>query len=216
LRAHTRKILYKEAKAFLPERISKSLSLVDLDKPLDADVNINGPLKGGEPLIYVNWTAKETQLKTPFLDFEQASFTGYFTNEFSKDQPRIDPNSIINIDNFSAEWHGLPLVSGNIRILNLVEPILTCDLVSKFPLKKLNDVIASNFLQLQSGEGAVNVTYKGPIVRNNNTNSLINGTVSFKDGTLLYAPRDVVMKNVSGELVFKNSDVFVNNLNCIV
>jgi hypothetical protein len=71
-------------------------------------------------------------------------------------------------------------------------------------------------VQLQSGDGTVNLTYKGPIIRNNNTNSLINGTVSFSNGTLLYAPRNVSMNNLNGDLVFKNSDVFVQNLRCIV
>ncbi|MBC7886282.1 MAG: hypothetical protein H7Z13_00220 [Ferruginibacter sp.] len=216
LRVHTRNILYSEGKSLMPERISRSLSKVDLDKPLDVDVSINGPLKGGEPLIYVNWTAKKTQLKTPFLDFENASFTGYFTNEFVKGQPRNDPNSIISNGNFSADWRGITLASGKIEILNLIQPVLTADLAAAFPLTKLNDVIGSTVLQLQSGDGSVNLTYKGPIEKNNNTNSLINGTVSFKNGNVLYSPRNVAMKNVNGQLLFKNSDVFVNNLQCVV
>lgn len=216
LRVHTRKLNYKEGKILMPERIAKSLSIVDMDKPLDVDVIIDGPLKGGEPFIYVNWTAKKTQLKTPFLDFDDASFTGYFTNEYAKGRPRHDTNSVIQVNNFSAEWHGLPLVSRNIQILDLVSPILTSELVSNFPLTKLNEVLESSFIQLQTGDGAVNLTYKGPIERNNNTNSLINGTVSFKNGTLLYTARNVEMKNLSGELVFKNSDVNVNDLRCVV
>ncbi|MEO8764405.1 MAG: AsmA-like C-terminal region-containing protein [Ginsengibacter sp.] len=216
LRAHTRNILYSEGKSMVPHRIDSSLSLVDLDKPLDVDVSINGPLNGGEPLIYINWVVKETHLKTPFLDFDNASFTGYFTNEYVKGVPRLDPNSVINNSNFSAEWRGMPVKSGNIEILNLFEPVLTCDLESDFPLTKLNDIAGSNFLQIQSGEGSVNLTYKGPIEKNNNTNSFINGTVSLKNGTVLYAPRDVSMKNVSGQLVFKNSDVLVKNLRCVV
>ncbi|MEO5893324.1 MAG: AsmA-like C-terminal region-containing protein [Ferruginibacter sp.] len=216
LRAHTKNILYNDGKAMLPKRIDSSLSLVSLDKPLDVDVNVNGPLKGGEPLLYVNWKARETQLKTPFLDFDTASFTGYFTNEHVKGLPRDDSNSVISISNFTAGWHGMPVKAANIEILNLIQPILSCDLVSDFSLLKLNDVIQSNFLQLQSGEGSVNLNYRGPIIRNNNTNSFINGTVSFKNGTLLYAPRDVTMTNLSGELEFKNSDVFVQNLRCNV
>ncbi|MEJ7589062.1 MAG: AsmA-like C-terminal region-containing protein, partial [Ferruginibacter sp.] len=216
LRAHVKNMLYNQGKSMMPKRIDSSLSLVALDKPLDVDVNITGPLKGGEPYIYVGWTAKNTGLKTPFLDFATASFEGYFTNESNKALPRSDSNSIINISNFLAEWRGLPIKSGNIEILNLLAPILTTDLAADFALTKLNEVIGSSFLQLQSGNGSVNITYKGPIVRNNNTNSLINGSVSFKEGSLLYAPRDVEMKNVSGELLFKNSDVFVKDLQCDV
>ncbi|MEP7107969.1 MAG: AsmA-like C-terminal region-containing protein [Ferruginibacter sp.] len=216
LRAHTRKLIYNEGKSLMPERIAKSLSKVEPDKPLDVDLSISGPLKGGEPLIYINWTAKETNLRTPFLDFEHASFTGYFTNEYVKGLPRNDSNSIINLHNFTAGWYDMPLVSGNIEILNLEQPILTCDLAAEFPLKKLNDLIGSNVLELQSGNGSVKLTYKGPIEKNDNTNSFINGTVSFKNGTLLYTPRDVEMKNLTGQLIFKNSDVIVKNLQCIV
>ena len=216
LRAHTRKLLYSKGKSLMTESVARSLSMVDLDKPIDADANISGPLKGGEPLIYVNWTAKGTKLKTPFLDFDNASFTGYFTNEVVKGLPRFDPNSIINLTDFSADWHEMRLVSCNIEILNLYQPVLTCDLSADFPLTKLNDLLGSHVLQLTSGDGSVNITYKGPLERNSNTNSLINGSVSFKNGTVLYAPRDVEMKNVNGQMTFKNSDVFVENLQCVV
>lgn len=216
LRAHTRNILYNEAKSLMTERIAKSLSMVELDMPLDVDATLNGPLTSGEPVIYVNWKVKGTLLKTPFLDFENASFGGYFTNEVVPGLPRYDPNSIINLDNFSAEWHGMPVTSKNIEILNLSDPILTCDLSSDFPLEKLNNLINSDLLQLTSGNGSVNIDYKGPIEKNTNTNSLLNGSVSFKNGTVLYASRDVEMKNVTGMLSFKNSDVLVENLQCNV
>lgn len=216
LRAHTRNILYNEGKSLVTEKIANSLSMVELDKPLDVDASLSGPLKSGEPLIFVNWKVKGTQLKTPFLDFENASFGGYFTNEVVKGLQRFDPNSIISLDNFSADWHDMPIVSKNIEILNLSEPVLTCDLSSEFPLEKLNSLINSDVLQLTSGNGYVNIDYKGPLERNSNTNSLINGAVSFKNGTVLYAPRDVEMKNVNGQLAFKNSDVFVENLQCNV
>ncbi|MEO6549571.1 MAG: AsmA-like C-terminal region-containing protein [Ferruginibacter sp.] len=216
LRAHTRNLRYDDGKSMVPERIARSLSLVALSNRLDVDVSIDGPLKGGEPLIYINWAAKKTGLKTPFLDFENASFTGYFTNQHLKTLPRVDANSIIHISDFSANWHELPVKSNNIEILDLEKPQLTSDIVSDFPLTKLNELIGSSFLQLQSGEGSVNLSYKGPIEKNNNTNSFINGTVSFKNGAILYAPRGVVMKDLSGELLFKNSDVLINNLRCMV
>ncbi len=80
--------------------------------------------------------------------------------------------------------------------------MLTCDLQSAFPLTKLNELLGSSSIQLQSGDGSVNLTYKGPIQRNNNTNSFINGAVSFKNGNILYAPRDVELKNVNGRIAF--------------
>ena len=216
LRIHTRQILYSFAKTLLTGKIATALSIVDLDEKLDADANISGPLKGGDPLMYATWIVKKTHLITPFVDFDSASFTGFYTNEVVPGKPRRDPNSKIGISNFSASWNGLPVSSGNIEILNLYEPLLICDLTSNFPLPTLNDIIESNVLQLQSGEGSINLTYKGPFEKNNNTNSFVNGIVLFKNGTVLYEPRNVELKNVNGRLVIKNSDVFVENLQCMV
>ncbi|CAN5520519.1 hypothetical protein BH11BAC3_BH11BAC3_13670 [soil metagenome] len=216
LRAHTAQLAFNTGKTFLPHRLDSVLSIVALDKPVDVDVNLSGPLRGGEPLVLVNFNAKKTKLTTPFFDFDDATFTGYYTNEMVKDSPRLDPNSIIRVSNFSAIWRGLPLTAGSIAIANLEVPILSCDLHAQFPLTKLNGVMESKALKLQSGDGIVNLTYQGPIIRNNNTNSLINGSVQFKNGTLMYTPRNVAMNDVNGQLNFKNSDIEITDLRCEV
>ncbi len=216
LKVHTKKIPFPFAKSLLTEKIATAVSIVDLDKNVDADATISGPLNGGDPLINIIWSIKNTHLKTPFFDFDNASFNGFYTDEVTPGLPRRDPNSKIIISNFSAEWHGLPVTSANIEILNLFQPTLTCDLQSAFPLIKLNELLGSSSIQLQSGDGAMNITYKGPIARNNNTNSFINGMVVFKNGNILYAPRDVELKNMNGRIAFRNSNVFVENLQCNV
>jgi AsmA-like C-terminal region/Protein of unknown function len=216
LNIHTRGIFYDLGKSLLTPKIDSALSIVGIDKKLDADAKILGPLNGGDPLILVTWKVTDSKLTTPMLNFDGASFTGYYTDEVVVGQPRKDPNSKIVINNFSATWNGFPVSSGNIEILNLFKPIMTCDLASSFPLEKVNDLLGSNAIQLQSGEGTIDITYKGPIEKNTSTNSFINGELSFKDGTILYAPRDVEMKNVSGRLIFKNSDVIIQSLQCNV
>ncbi|MEO6583211.1 MAG: AsmA-like C-terminal region-containing protein, partial [Ferruginibacter sp.] len=216
LRLHSRKIKYDFAKAILPAKIAQSLSIVSLDKPLDVDANIYGPLKRGDPFVYATWAVNNTQLLTPFLDFDNASFTGYFTNEVVKGFPRKDPNSKIEIRSFTAGWHDLPIKVGKIEILNLTFPELTCDLSTDFALTKLNELIGSSSLRLLDGQGSVRLNYKGPIEKNNNFNSFLNGEIVFKNGTLLYAPRDVHMKNLTARMVFKNSDVIVEKLQALV
>ncbi|MGZ4049937.1 MAG: hypothetical protein ACXVNN_11275, partial [Bacteroidia bacterium] len=216
LRLHTRQIFYDFGRSLLTAKIDTALSIVRLDKKLDADANIKGPLNGSDPLIVVNWNVKHSQLITPLLNFDDATFVGYFINEVVAGQPRRDPNSKINISNFSATWNGFPVSSNNIEILNLYKPLLICDLTSSFSLRKLNELITSNSIELQSGNGSIDVKYKGPIEKNKNTNSFINGIVSFKNGNVLYTPRNVELKNVNGRLEFKNSDVLIENLQCDV
>jgi AsmA-like C-terminal region len=216
LRLHTRRIMYAFGKSFLAPEIDTALSIVDVDKPLDVDADLSGPLKSGDPLLYVSWATQKAHLITPFLDFDNATFNGYYSDEVVAGLPRKDPNSKIVFNKFSATWLNLPITSDRMVIMNLYQPLMTCDLKSNFPLTTLNDIIGSNSLQLKAGDGSVNITYQGPMEKNNNTNSFVNGVISFKNGLVLYAPRDIELKNVNGHLVFRNSDVFIENLQCIV
>ena len=216
LRMHTKKIPYDFIKSSLPSKLDSALSIVDINSVLDANATITGPLKGGEPKVYVNWLARDVQLNTVFLDFEHASFSGFFNNEVTPGLPRKDPNSMIELTDFTASWHGLPVKSEQITILDLSKPLLSCDLIADFPLTQLNELIGSKTLYLNEGEGSVRLTYIGPLVKNDNTNSFVNGAISFKDAVIEYIPRKVEMKKVNGKLVFKNSDVFVENLQCVV
>ena len=216
MRIHSRGIGYAFAKGLLTEKISTALSIADVDKPLDVSAGISGPLKGGDPFITIDFSAANTHLVTPFVDFDEASFKGFYTNEVVAGLPRKDPNSKILIREFSAKWQGLPVTSSHIEIMNLLVPQLSCDLHSKFTLPAFNDIIGSNAIQLGSGEGSADISYKGPIQKNSNSNSFVNGSIYFKNGTVLYRPRDVELRNVNGRVVFKSSDVFVENLQCEV
>ncbi|MEO6637312.1 MAG: AsmA-like C-terminal region-containing protein [Ginsengibacter sp.] len=216
LNVHTRQISYPFTKSLLTEKIAKAFAIANVDKNIDADAFLNGPLNGGDPLINVYWVIKNAHLQTPFFDFDKASLQGFYTDEVTPGLPRRDPNSKIIIRNFSAEWQGLPVTSSNIEIVNLFQPTLACDLHSAFPLTKLNNIIKTNSIQLRSGEGAINLTYKGPLQRNNNTNSFLNGAIDFKNGTIFYDPRNVSLTEVNGRLAFRSSDIFVENLQCVV
>ncbi len=214
LNIYAPKILYEDLKKLLPTRIATSLSTVSLNKPFSGLAKLKGPLHGGEPYIYAEWKVEHAHMITQFLDFDDASFTGYFNNEVVAGQPRYDPNSVISISNLKAKWRNLRVSSNKIEILNLATPTLTCDLRSAFNLTELNEVIPINAIQLLGGNADVILDYKGPVAKNNNTNSFLNGSLSFKNGTMLYAPRNVELKAVNGTLVFKNSDVFIQNLQC--
>ncbi len=214
LKVKTEGAIYNNVKKLLPSRIDSSLSIVSVSSPIDAEADLYGPLRGGEPYILARWVVKDASLKTNFMDFEHADFTGYYKNEVKAGLPRKDPNSVISISDFKGEWHGLKITSGNIEILDLQKPRLTCDLHSAFPLKDLNELLQTQSLQLTAGDADVLLTYKGPIERNNNTNSFLNGAINIAKGKVLYTPRNVEMTEVNGKLTFKNSNVAIENLHC--
>ncbi len=216
LRLHTKNIEYEKIRAFVPAKIAKSLGIVQLSKALDASASISGPLNAGDPLVIIDWATQNTSLATPFFDFEEASFTGSFTNEVTKGLERNDSNSNIVAHNFEAKWRGLPVKITSLEIRNLDDPVLTTDLHSSFPLKELNNIVQSSSLEMQSGNADIFLQYKGPIERNEKTNSLLNGYINFDDGKIMYNPRNVLLSNVKGKMSFRESDLFVENLQCNV
>jgi hypothetical protein len=216
LRIHVRNAEYEGIKSLLPTRIATSLSMIKLSTQLDADATISGPLKGGEPLVLINWLVNKADMPTPFMDFTEASFSGYYKNEVTPGFVRNDSNSVIVLSEFTAKWQNLPVSANRIEILNLDTPQLICDMHSSFQLSELNEVIATNSLKLTGGAANMRLTYKGPLVNNTSVNSFINGNLDIKDGVILYEPRNVEMKAVNGSIVFSNSDVLVQNLQCNV
>ena len=207
---------YDEVKKLLPERIQKSLSKAWVSAPVDASVDLQGPLNNGEPLINASWKVKNSELKTIFMDFENASFTGKYRNEVVPGLPRKDPNSILTVGDFSGTWHELPVTAKRIEILDLKNPTLTCDLQSSFPLKRMNELMNSSSATLLQGNANVSLRYKGPVERTSETFALLNGFVEFKDAEILYNPRNVTLHNVNGRFTFSNSDLNIENLSAKV
>ena len=216
LKAITKQIQYSLAKEILADKIARALSIADIDKKVDADVTLSGPLRGGDPTIMARWKVEKAQLTTRFLDFSNATFTGYYTNEMQKGLPKKDANSEIVINDFTGEWNGLPVTSKNILIQNLESPLLIADLKSDFPMSTLNDLLGSDVLELKSGTINANLNYRGPVIKNNNTNSFLNGEININDGTILYTPRNSELKYVKGKILFQNSNVNVQNLQTTV
>lgn len=213
LTVNTKKLDVKLGRSFLPEKVALAVSLVSLDKPIDVKAVITGPLTPGEPLVNVDWVSSEKNtVSTPFFTFHNCTFTGGYTNELIPGLPRKDPNSRIRIHNFSGDYEGIPLRSDNIFIDDLVFPMINLDLKSAFSLTILNNVLQNNSLTLSEGNAELNVTYRGPLAKNSNANTFINGTLKIKDGLLLYTPRNIALKNCNGSIVFQNTDVIVKDI----
>ena len=212
IRVASKNIDYTFAKKLLTNKIATALSLVQLGQPVsDVVADISGPLSGGEPLVNIKWTLSETDVQSQFVNLAKCSMRGSFTNEMVPGVDRYDPNSRLHFQHVSGVFEGLPITSENVFIDNLYTPMLRCDVKANFDLAKLNDLLGSNAVTLQQGKGDIDITYDGPLENNSNRNTLINGKLSFSDGSLIYLPRKIEIKNVSGNILFKNTDVLVTD-----
>lgn len=212
-KAATKKIDYNFARSLLTEKNSKALSVVKLGKPIDEiSAEISGPMNGGNPLVHALWKCNKTDIQSSYANFTNSSFNGSYTNELVAGLPRKDSNSRVQLNNFSGLWEGLPIKSQNIYIDNLKVPMVNADIKTDFDLIQLNTLIGSSSFDMHSGKGLLDITYSGPLEQNTNKNTLLNGKLTFSDGVLMYHPRNIELKNLNGNIVFKNSDVFVQDL----
>ena len=216
LKVHTKNIGFEFAKSLLAPAIAKGMSIVTLTSNLDVSASITGPLKGGEQLVNAWWDTKKTNLKNPLLDIDNSTFTGTYTNEVVPGLPRKGPNSGIELRNFTGEWQGLPVKADKIIVTDFTNPLLVCDLKSDFALTRLNTFFTNSSLNLEGGDALISISYKGPIKKNNSDNSFVNGAVVIKNGHINYTPRNIPLKNVNGTIIFQNSDVFVQKIQCLV
>ncbi len=211
LSVNNKRTIYDEVKKILPTRIASSLSKVDIKKEFESAALIKGPLKGGEPLINASWKIKEADMKTIFMDFDNVSCDGSYSNEVTVGLPRKDPNSKILINNFQGIWKGLPVKSSRIEILDLQHPTLTCDLQSSFDVKKLDEMLSSTTIGLNKGTVQARLNYSGPVEYNSETFAKLDGEMVFNNAQVSYKPRNVQLNNINGKISFKNTNVFIQD-----
>lgn len=210
LKVSSKSVNYEEAKTLLTPKIQASLSLVKIEKPVnEVSADISGSLKGGDPLVNIKWKVKNNHIVSPFASFSNCSLDGSFTNELIPGLRRNDPNSRIQFHNFSGNFEGLKVLSQNMYIDNLEYPMINADIKTDFELTQLNNLLGTTTLDLHKGNGSLNITYSGPLQHNSNKNTLLNGKLVLSGGTIMYHPRDLPMTNVNGNILFKNSDVYV-------
>lgn len=205
------RLKYAFAKKILTRNIAKALTIIDLSAPLNTVTTLDGSLKGGDPLIIAKMAISKTTLKTPLLNFDNASFSGTYTNEVQKGVARRDPNSSIIINNFSGDWNGLPLQSKNMTIINLSSPILTCDFHSNFELSQFAKLLNSNVLQFEAGMGTMDLSYKGPLEKLDTTNTKLTGAIEFSKGILRYKPANIALNNCTGLINISSTDILFSN-----
>jgi hypothetical protein len=210
LKVSTKNVDYEQAKLLLSAKIQKSLSVVKIGRPItEVHADISGPLKGTDPLVNIKWKVEDNSIVSPFASFRDCSFEGSFTNELIVGLPRKDPNSRLQFHNFSGDFEGLKVKSQHAYIDNLVYPVINADINTDFDLPQLNNLLGTTTLDLHEGRGSLHLTYTGPLQHNSNKNTLLNGKMSFSDGTIMYHPRNLSLNNVSGNILFKNTDVYV-------
>jgi hypothetical protein len=214
LKIETDNIAYRQATALLTPNIQQKLDIYDIDKPVSIHAQLDaGSAEDRTPQIQVRINLDNGSLLTPAGRFTDVSFKGSFTNEWQRGQKREDENSALRFLNFSGRLQELPLHADTITITNLKYPRVACDLHSRFPLDRLNDLTGSQTLRFMGGTGNMNLYYKGPLSENDTAGTVVNGLLDLDSAALTYLPYSFRLTNGKGRLLFKDQDLLIEQLN---
>jgi hypothetical protein len=215
LAIRTKNAPYKNIQQVLSQNIGVKLSKFNIEKPIDAEARLEGPLAFKTvPKILASWTVKNNVLTTEVAKFTNCSFTGTFTNEKVNLRGFTDQNSEITLDNFSGNWEGIALNGKNITVTNLIEPYLRFSLASSTDFKTLNNKLGLKTIELLEGRAALNLSYAGPLEKDISILDRLNGQLNFNNGTIRYIPRGFTFNNCSGNVFFSDNSVRVDELKC--
>jgi hypothetical protein len=213
LQLGTPRIPFRQAAGLLTTTVSKKLDSVDFAKPISLSADIAGrTVYRDTPLVVIKWDTKNNLLRTPQGNFEDCSFSGSFTNQVSDTLARNDENSAIRISGLNAKWEGIPVVSEQIQVVNLLHPVVTCDIQANTELTKLDELIGSESFQFTRGDARTKIHYHGPVGDSTEVSPYISGSFSFTDADVEYLPRRIKLTNFTGDIIFDSSDIRLKDL----
>ncbi|HZV70279.1 MAG TPA: AsmA-like C-terminal region-containing protein [Saprospiraceae bacterium] len=209
----TKKVLYKKAAGLLTQSLQKKLEPIDIIQPFDVNATISG-YAGFRviPIVNVHFQIKDSEMNTPAGKLVHCSFTGSFTNQMEILKAPEDKNSKFIFDNIEQTWENITFTSTHAEVSNLKTPYLICDVRSNIDLTNLNALAESSSIRFVKGLGNLNINYNGSIAKDDTLNSLVNGTFTLTDAEINYLPRNLVFRNCSGVIAFKDQDLIISNL----
>jgi hypothetical protein len=208
----SKQLPYEFAKSLLLPHISKALTAVQINAPIDVDTELDGPLNGGDPLVIAKWELKNASVGTKLLSVDSATLSGIYTNEVVKGLPRKDPNSKIAIHNLSAYWHGIPISAKLISVTDLSKPKVVGEFVSNFNLSTFNTVLQSETLGFSGGMGKLNIQYRGPLDSLSKKNASIDIGLQLVKGTIAIYPLNLLVTECQTDIAIRDADIYIKKL----
>ena len=204
------KLDYNKTVELLPDSMRLKMRKFAMTEPVKTRIDIFGETRYKFlPLINIEMTVTNNTIETPGGTFRNCSFMAKFNNEFKVGEPRSDVNSVLELIDFKGQFEKIPITSKKIKVSNLRNPYLECDIKSSFALSSLNDLTGSSTIRFEKGTGKIDISFQGPISGRDSVKSGINGIVSINNATLKYLPRNFTLSQCTGNFLFEEKDLRV-------
>lgn len=210
LNIRSKGIAYKNATALVSPNISKKLKLIDLQKPVTLEADLQGRMKFRDtPLVHMTWKIVNNTLTTPAGKIENCSFEGSFNNEYQKASGRNDKNSAISLSYVKGKWEDISFQAKDLRAVNLIDPYVSGNVKSSFALSKLNQIIGTRTFVFSDGKADVDVSYKGYISEASTVPPDVSGSVKITGAGMRYVPRGLSFNNSTVTLSFGDGNLYL-------
>jgi len=211
----TKAVPFKQAMQLLTEKIRNKLSLLGIEKALDAEARLNGPLAYlSNPHIVVSYITKTNEITTPIASFTDCSFSGKYDNQETDSLPTSDENSVVLVNNFKGLWGEIELNADTIRLSNINEPVLKFNFLSQCNFETLNDQLSLESIEFTGGAAQLFLQYNGPLISSPALLSKVAADIQLHDVSLIYEPRDLTFTNCSGSVSISENNITVDSLRC--
>ncbi len=211
----TKAVPFKQAMQLLTARIRNKLNVLGIEKTLDAEARLEGPLAYlSNPHIVINYTTKENEITTPIASFTDCSFSGKYDNRGNDSLPVSDENSVVLVNNFNGKWGEIELNADSIKLVNVNEPVIKFNFLSQCNFETLNDQLSLQSIQFTGGTAQLFLQYNGPVISSPGLLSKVTADIQLHDISLIYEPRDLNVTNCSGRVSISENNIIVDSLRC--
>ncbi len=208
----SKNIDYKRTGALLTNNISSKLDSFSIENPFNVRAIIDGrALPNRIPLVNIEAKVSNNHILTSFAEVTEASFTARFTNQLSPHDTKVDQNSGFYFTGFSGRVENIPCRSDSVTIKNLKHPIISCDIHADLDLPEINETLGTS-IEFTKGRCKADLRYRGSVLEGDTASASIFGTIRLADAGIRYVPRNLLMDNCSGSIVFEDKDVFIKQL----
>lgn len=204
---------FKDCASILADNIQHSLSIYNLEGPIDVEATLKGSLKQSTPAIHLKATAPKNSIKLPSdVTLDSVKFVGYYNNQLDTSKVPTDPNSGISLKGFSASWNGVPLIGDKIHVVNLSVPMIELKMHSDGELADLNSQFNLESLKFLAGHARLDIGYDGRAESVNDIIQNFAGKLSVTNGKAMYVPKGLKFEDCNGTIIFGSNALTVNNL----
>lgn len=206
---------YRKGLALLNDHLRSRLALVGIEHP----VCVHAQLKGNfvprdKPWVKVDFKAEDNMLHTEFGALHQASFTGFYTNNFQPELGNHDTNSVIVLSSFDGLYNGhSPIKADTVMVHNLKkgQTYLYTHVQSKFDIVHLNSLLDKS-IAFRKGKAQLDLTFAGHIDPNKQSERNLDGFLRVSDAQMIYKPRNMTFSRVNADFEFKEDDVLIKKM----